>query len=78
MSCVNGRGFNFDVAPSLVGIWCPLISGVRDVGDVGGAWGKSNGKRLDTEVRNKSQRFRVGSEVRNKVKGLGVRIGVTE
>ena len=35
MSCVNGRGFNFDVAPSLVGIWCPLIYRVRDVGDVG-------------------------------------------
>ena len=30
MSCVNGRGFNFDVAPSLVGIWCPLISRVGD------------------------------------------------
>ena len=78
MSCINGRGFNFDVAPSLVGIWCPLISRVRDVGDVGGAWGKSKGKRLDTEVRNKSRRFGVRSEVRNKVKGLGVRIGVTE
>ena len=62
MSCINGRGFNFDVAPSLVGIWCPLIS---RVGDVGGAWGKSKGKRLDTEVR-------------SKVKGFGVRIGVTE
>ena len=37
MSCVNGRGFNFDVAPSLVGIWCPLISRVGDVGDVGGS-----------------------------------------
>ena len=36
MSCVNGHGFNFDVAPSLVGIWCPLISRVGDVGDVGG------------------------------------------
>ena len=32
MSCVNGRGFNFDVAPSLVGIWGPLISRVGDVG----------------------------------------------
>ena len=74
ISCINGRGFNFDVAPSLVGIWCPLIS---RVGDVGGAWGKSKGKRLHTEVRNKSQRFRVRSEVRNKVKGFGVRIGVT-
>ena len=31
MSCVNGRGFNFDVAPSLVGIWCPLIYRVGDV-----------------------------------------------
>ena len=30
MGCVNGRGFNFDVAPSLVGIWCPLISRVGD------------------------------------------------
>ena len=30
VSCVNGRGFNFDVAPSLVGIWCPLISRVGD------------------------------------------------
>ena len=36
MSFVNGRGFNFDVAPSLVGIWCPLISRIGDVGDVGG------------------------------------------
>ena len=35
MSYVNGRGFNFDVAPSLVGIWCPLIYEVGDVGDVG-------------------------------------------
>ena len=35
LSCVNGRGFNFDVAPSLVGIWCPLIYRVGDVGDVG-------------------------------------------
>ena len=25
VSCINGRGFNFDVVPSLVGIWCPLI-----------------------------------------------------
>ena len=50
MSCINGRGFNFDVAPSLVGIWCPLIS---RVGDVGGAWGKSKAERLDTEVRSK-------------------------
>ena len=30
VSCVNGRGFNFDVAPSLVGIGCPLISRVGD------------------------------------------------
>ena len=37
VSCVNGRGFNFDVAPSLVGIWCPLIYKVGDVGDVGGS-----------------------------------------
>ena len=50
MSCINGRGFNFDVAPSLVEIWCPLIS---RVGDVGGAWGKSKAERLDTEVRRK-------------------------
>ena len=28
VSYVNGRGFNFDVAPLLVGIWCPLISRV--------------------------------------------------
>ena len=34
VSYVNGRGFNFDVAPSLVGIWCPLI---YKVGDVGGS-----------------------------------------
>ena len=60
MSCINGRGFNFDVAPSLVGIWCPLIS---RVGDVGGVWGKSKGKRLDTEVRNKSRRFGIRSKV---------------
>ena len=39
MSCVNGRGFNFDVAPSLVGIWCPLIYRVGDVGDVGDVGG---------------------------------------
>ena len=78
MSCVNGRGFNFDVAPSLVGIWCPLISRVRYVGDVGGAWGKSKAERVDTEVRIKSRGFGVRSEVRNKVKGFGVRIGVTE
>ena len=78
MSCINGRGFNFDVAPSLVGIWCPLISRVRDVGDVGGAWGKSKAERLDMEVRIKSRRFRVRSEVRDKVKSFGVRIGVTE
>ena len=37
MSYVNGLGFNFDVAPSLVGIWCPLIYEVGDVGDVGGS-----------------------------------------
>ena len=37
VSYVNGRGFNFDVAPSLVGIWCPLIYKVGDVGDVGGS-----------------------------------------
>ena len=37
VSYVNGRGFNFDVAPSLVGIWCPLIYEVGDVGDVGGS-----------------------------------------
>ena len=78
MSCVNGRGFNFDVAPSLIGIWCPLISRVRDVGDVGGAWGKSKAERVDTEVWIKSRGFGVRSEVRNKVKGFGVRIGVTE
>ena len=39
MGFVNGHGFNFDVAPSLVGIWCPLISKVGDVGDVGGVGG---------------------------------------
>ena len=72
MSCINGRGFNFDVAPSLVGIWCPLISRVGDVGDVGGAWGKSKAERLDTEVRVKSRRFGVRLEVWNKVKGFGV------
>ena len=38
ISCINGRGFNFDVVPSLIGIWCPLISRVGDVGDVGGVW----------------------------------------
>ena len=75
MSYTNGRGFNFDVAPSLVGIWCPLIS---DVGDVGVAWGKSKGKRFDTEVQIKSRRFGVRSELRNKVKGFGVRIGESE
>ena len=75
MSCINRRGFNFDVAPSLVGIWCPLIS---RVGDVGGAWGKSKAERLDTEVRIKSRRFGVRSEVWNKVRGFGVRIEVTE
>ena len=32
VSYVNGLGFNFDVAPSLVGIWCPLIYNVGDVG----------------------------------------------
>ena len=37
VSYVNGLGFNFDVAPSLVGIWCPLIYEVGDVGDVGGS-----------------------------------------
>ena len=37
VSYVNGRGFNFDVVPSLVGIWCPLIYEVGDVGDVGGS-----------------------------------------
>ena len=60
MSCINGRGFNFDVVPSLVGIWCPLISrvgDVGDVGDVGGACGKSKGKRLDTGLRNKSHSY---------------------
>ena len=30
VSCVNGRGFNFDVVPSLSGIGCPLISRVGD------------------------------------------------
>ena len=28
---INRRGFNFNVAPSLVGIQCPLISRVGDV-----------------------------------------------
>ena len=37
VSYVNGRGFNFDVAPSLIRIWGPLISRVGDVGDVGGS-----------------------------------------
>ena len=74
MSCINGRGFNFDVVPSLIGIWCPLIS---RVGDVGGAWRKSKAERFDMEVRIKSQRFGVRSEVRDKVRGFGVRIGVT-
>ena len=64
MSCINGRGFNFDVAPSLVGIWCQLISRVGDVGDVGGAWGRSKAQRLD-------------SKVRSKVKGFGSRVGVS-
>ena len=54
MSCINGHGFNFDVVPSLVGIWCPLIS---RVGDVGGACGKSKGKRLDTGLRNKTHSY---------------------
>ena len=62
LSCINGRGFNFDVAPSLVGIWCPLIS---RVGDVGGAWGKSKVQSLELEVQ-------------SKVRGFGVRVGVTE
>ena len=53
MSCVNGHGFNFDVAPSLVGIWCPLIYKVGDVGDVGAI----------------GQRFGIRSGVRNKVRG---------
>ena len=68
MGCANGRGFNFDVAPSLVGICCPLISRVGDVGDV----------RVRSGVRSKSRRFGVRSGVRNKVKSLGVKIGVTE
>ena len=71
MGCANGRGFNFDVAPSLVGICCPLISRVGDVGDVGDVGVRSG-------VRSKSWRFRVRSGVRNKVKSLGVKIGVTE
>ena len=28
---INGRVFNFNVAPLLIGIWCPLISRVGDV-----------------------------------------------
>ena len=59
MSCVNGRGFNFDVAPSLVGICCPLISMVGDVGDVG----------VRSGVRSKGRRFGVRSGVRSKVRG---------
>ena len=47
ISCINRCGFNFDVVPSLVGIWCPLIS---RVGDVRGAWGKCKAQRLDSEV----------------------------
>ena len=31
VSRINRRGFNFDVAPSLVRIWCPLISMFRDI-----------------------------------------------
>ena len=65
MRCVNGRGFNFDVAPLLIGIWCPLIYRVGDVGDIGGTWGKSKVQSLE-------------SEVRSKVRGFGVRVGVTE
>ena len=63
ISCINGCGFNFDVAPSLVGIWCPLISRVRDVGDVGGAWGKSKVQSLESEIQINSRRFGVRSEV---------------
>ena len=72
MSCINGRGFNFDVAPSLVGTWCPLISRVGDVGDVGGAWGKSKAQRLYSEVQIKSRSYGVRSRV------SGIRIGESE
>ena len=57
------RGFNFDVAPLLVGIWCPLIYRVGDVGDIGGTWGKSKVQSLESEVQINSQRFGVRSEV---------------
>ena len=81
MSCVNGRGFNFDVAPSLVGICCPLISRVGDVGDVGvrsGVQSKSRRFRVRSGVRSKSWKFGVRSGVRNKVTSLGVKIGESE
>ena len=57
------RGFKFDVAPLLVGIWCPLIYRVGDVGDIGGTWGKSKVQSLESEVQINSQRFGVRSEV---------------
>ena len=82
ISCINRRGFNFDVAPSLVGIWCLLIS---RVGDVGGAWGKSKAQRLDSDVQINSRRFRVrsrvsdqGLELRSEIKDSGIRIGESE
>ena len=85
ISCINGRGFNFDVAPLLVGIWCPLISRVGDVGDVGGAWGKSKAQRLDSDVQINSRRFGVrsrvsdqGLELRSEIKDSGIRIGESE
>ena len=31
VSHINRRGFNFNVVPSLIGIWCPLISRFGDV-----------------------------------------------
>ena len=85
MSCVNGRGFNFDVAPSLVGIWCLLIS---RVGDVRGAWRKCKAQRLYLELRINSWRFGVrsrvsdqGSELQSEIKGLrnrDRRVGILE
>ena len=77
ISRINRCGFNFDVAPLFVGIWCLLIFRVGDVGDVGGAWGKSKAQRLDSEVRINSRRFGVrsrvsdqGSELWSEIKGF--------
>ena len=83
VSRINGHGFNFDVVPSLVGIWCLLI---LRFGVVGGAWeirdgrnGFRNGFRgaeQELEVWNMVRGFRVKDRsYRTRIKSSGAKIG---